>query len=321
MKSLIYVTVLAVAGFFSPFSLAQTSPPNGWNAHLLGCFAADPTFANSSRGFERLATPANAQRVTTTVNYSGFNQQLGLAVWRQDCPNNPLFPVLMVRFETISGGAISLQNRDVELVQGATTTIAESIGHCSACLLQTSPFFPETERASFATMVVAEPRDPSLLFRNGFQFRFRGSSATVSIPATGSGGTGDLPLAGRLNGTYFDSARSGEGVLVDFFDAGSNKGVFLSWYTYDDVGNQMWLVGNATLAPGATTVDVPMIVTRGARFGPSFRPGDVQRIGWGTVTLRFPNCTTAVMNYRRVQDGQTGGFSLGRLGLASGVSC
>ena len=170
-------------------------------------------------------------------------------------------------------------------------------------------------------MVVAQPRDPSLLFRNGFQFRLRDSSATVTIPATGSGGSGDLPLAGRLNGTYFDSARSGEGVLVDFFDAGSDKGVFLSWYTYDDTGNQMWLVGNATLAPGATTVDVPMIVTRGARFGPSFRPGDVQRIGWGTVTLRFPNCTTAVMNYRRVQDGQTGGFTLGRLGLASGVSC
>lgn len=174
---------------------------------------------------------------------------------------------------------------------------------------------------AIATLVVAQARDPNVLLRNPFQFRLRGTTQTATLGG-GGGGTGDIPLAGRLNGTFFDPARSGEGIMIDFFDIGSSaKGVFVSWYTYDDAGNPMWLVGNTELAPNGTQVDIPLIVTTGGRFGPLFRADNIRRTPWGSMNIRFPTCNSAVLRYTRTQDGQTGTYNLSRLGPASGVSC
>jgi hypothetical protein len=329
MHKLISSAALVVAGLLSTAAQAQTAPPNGWNAHIAGCFASDPTFADPSRGFERLPTPADAQRTTVTFTTAGGGRVMRMAVWRQDCANNPAFPILMVRFEQIRDAQFQnvsvsaiVQNRDVELIQGGVATHAEVLGTCaaSACLGSAQTFVDENTLSFNATMIVAQARDPNVLLRNGFQFRLRGTAEVVTVGGT-TGGGGDLPLAGRLNGTYFDPARSGEGILVDFFDAGANKGVFVSWYTFDDAGNALWLVGNATLAPNGTQVDVPLIVTTGGRFGPLFNPANISRTGWGTINLRFPNCSSAVMRYTRLSDGQTGQYTMSRLGPASGVSC
>lgn len=329
MHRLISSAALVVAGLLSTATQAQTAPPNGWNNHIAGCFASDPTFADPTRGFERLSPPSGAQRTNVTFTSTTGGRVVQMAVWRQDCANNPAFPILMVRFEQIRdaqfqnvAASLILQNRDVELIQGGVTSHAEVVGNCAAslCLGSAQTFVDENSLAFNATMIVAQARDPSVLLRNGFQFRLRGTTQAVTIGGT-TGGGGDLPMAGALNGTYFDPARSGEGILVDFFDAGANKGVFVSWYTFDDAGNPLWLVGNATLAPNGTQVDVPLIVTRGGRFGPLFNAANVTRTGWGTVNLRFPNCSTAVMRYTRTSDGQTGQYTMSRLGPASGVSC
>lgn len=328
MHRLISSAALVVAGLLSTTALAQSSPPNGWDNHIAGCFASDPTFADPTRGFERLPTPASAQRVDVAFTSIG-TRNLRLAVWRQDCANNPSFPILMVRFEQVRDPNLpglpvstTLANRDIELIQGGTVSHAETLGACSGrlCMGINHGAWEFERLPSAGTIIVAQARDPSVLLRNGFQFRLRGTTQAVTIGGT-TGGSGDLPMAGRLNGTYFDPARSGEGILVDFFDAGTNKGVFVSWYTFDDAGNPLWLVGNATLAPNATQIDVPLILTRGGRFGPLFNAANITRTGWGTVNLRFPNCSTAVMRYTRTSDGQTGQYTMSRLGPASGVSC
>lgn len=328
MHKLISAAALVVAGLLSTTAQAQTAPPNGWNAHIAGCFASDPSFSDPTRGFERLPTPSGAQRVETTFTSPLGGRSVRMAVWRQDCANNPAFPVLLVRFEQVretqfgTTQSILLQNRDVELIQGGTTTHAEVVGNCAsfACFGSAGTYTDEATLVFTATMVVAQARDANVLLRNGFQFRLRGTTQAVTIGGT-SGGGGDIALGGRLNGTFFDPARSGEGIMVDFFDVGTEKGVFVSWYTYDDAGNGLWLVGNATVAPNATSVDIPMILTTGGRFGPLFNAGNVRRTGWGTINLRFPNCSTTVMRYTRTSDSQTGQYTMGRLGPASGVSC
>ncbi len=334
MHKLICAAALVVAGLLPTTAQAQTTPPNGWAAHRSGCFAFDPTLSDSSRGFERLATPSNAQRVTYSIpNAVGEPTVVRIAAWRQDCANNPSFPFLMIRFESItrvfgspgttpSPTGINVANRDIQIVQGSTTTIAESVGVCASGSCETAQFPMQGDdvRPALSTILVINARDPSVLFRNGLQIRLTGMSSPLTIGGT-SGGGGDVSLAGRLNGTFFDPARSGEGIMVDFFDVGAEKGVFVSWYTYDDAGNGLWLVGNAAVAPNATSVDVPMILTTGGRFGPLFNAGNVRRTGWGTINLRFPNCSTTVMRYTRTADGQTGQYTMGRLGLASGVSC
>ena len=320
MNKLISTAALVVAGLLSTHVTAQNAPPNGWDAHVRGCFAFDPTFSDNGRGFERLPTPTGAQRINTTV----AGQQARVAVWLQECPNNPTFPILMVRFELLQIGAIVLQNRDFELIQAGVTTFAEEPGFCASafCRAVSLPINDERFQIQFATWAIAQPRDSSLLLRNTFQFRFRGTTQTVTLGGSGGGATGDQTLAGRLNGTYFDPARSGEGIMIDFFDIGSStRGVFVSWYTYDEAGNPMWLVGNTELAPNGTQVDIPLIVTTGGRFGPLFRADNIRRTPWGSMNIRFPTCNSAMLRYQRTQDGQTGTYNMVRLGPGSGVSC
>lgn len=131
-----------------------------------------------------------------------------------------------------------------------------------------------------------------------------------------------IPLAGTLNGTYYDQARSGEGFMVDFLDLGSNRGhVFVSWYTYTDAGELLWLTGNVDVTPGAKEVSIPIVATSGGRFGPLFRAENVRRSSWGTLNIRFPSCTTGVFRYTRAKDGQSGAYVVTRFGKALGVAC
>lgn len=123
-------------------------------------------------------------------------------------------------------------------------------------------------------------------------------------------------LQGGLSGTYYSPSRSGEGVLVDFGRAGEQPVEFFTWYTYGE-GRQQWLVGAQSFAATDSSVTVDLINTSGATFGDAFRPQDVVRTPWGSVTQRFIDCNTLELTYHK-----TGGESgtqvltraLGRLG-------
>ncbi len=132
-------------------------------------------------------------------------------------------------------------------------------------------------------------------------------------------GTAGAVLSARLGGTWFDPARDGEGVLLDFFRAGEQRVAFVSWYAYEG-GQQRYLVGNAVYAAGDRSVRVPLIETGGAQFGAAFRPGDVTRRTWGEATLSFADCRSLRMAWIRA-DGTTGTLSLVRAGVADGVDC
>lgn len=117
-------------------------------------------------------------------------------------------------------------------------------------------------------------------------------------------------LQGGRSGTYYSTARSGEGVLVDFGQAGGMPVEFFTWYTYD-AGSQQWLVGSQTFSASDTSVAVDLITTRGADFGNSFHPRDVVRTPWGRVTQRFPDCNTLELSYQKL-GGESGTHTLTR---------
>ncbi len=334
MRKLLVAATLVTCGFLSPPSSAQTLPPNGWFDHVDACFGYNQVFRSS--GLNSISTPAVAQRTSltfSTLESSGkpSTRNLRVALWRQECANNPRFPILMMRFEEIRSpttpqdrSGTPLRSVDIELIQDGKVTNAESFGSCSLDICRKDEDYIFEFDPSFSergTIIVAQARDPNVLLRNAFQFRFRGTTQVVNFGGTIAGGE-DMPMAGTLNGTYFDPARSGEGIMVDFFAMGTNqKGIFVSWYTYDDSGRGLWLVGNASLSPGATSVDVPMIVTEGGQFGPLFQASRVRRSAWGSINLRFPSCGSAVMRYTRAADGQSGQYRMSRLGQASDVRC
>lgn len=132
-------------------------------------------------------------------------------------------------------------------------------------------------------------------------------------------GAAGAVLSARLGGTWFDPARDGEGVLLDFFRAGDQLIAFVSWYTYEG-GQQRYLVGNGAYAAGDRSVRVPLIETAGAQFGAAFRSSDVIRRTWGEASLSFADCRTLRIAWTRA-DGVAGTLNLIRAGTADGVEC
>ncbi len=103
------------------------------------------------------------------------------------------------------------------------------------------------------------------------------------------GGTG-FGINSGLSGHWWNgSDRSGEGFLVDSsLDGEGNVMLVVSFYTYDSMGNQVWLIGSGPADGNTATFD--MVITEGAMWGGDFNPDDVVRTTWGTATYTFTSC-------------------------------
>jgi hypothetical protein len=102
------------------------------------------------------------------------------------------------------------------------------------------------------------------------------------------GGTG-FALNPGLSGTWWNSTRDGEGFLLEVGYAGENMFMFVSFYTYDSMGNQVWLVASLTSMDGAMA-NVNVLMPEGAMWGDDFNADDVTRTEWGTGTFTFTDC-------------------------------
>ena len=105
-------------------------------------------------------------------------------------------------------------------------------------------------------------------------------------------------VGAELSGAWWHPNRAGEGIIVDIEDRGGQPTVFLSWFTYAG-GVQRWLVGSSVgidLSSNELT-DIPLVVTTGGQFGEDFDPAQVISQDWGTATLKFTSCNSAVLDY------------------------
>ena len=138
------------------------------------------------------------------------------------------------------------------------------------------------------------------------------------------GGTGFAVNPG-LSGTWWNAARSGEGFVLEFGFSNDMLTLFASFYTYDDMGNQVWLTAQSTSIDGAV-VTVDVFVTEGAMWGDDFDPADVNRTAWGTGTFTFPSCTAGSVSL--VPNAEMGAmgftdlmYGLTRDAIVSGIEC
>lgn len=98
------------------------------------------------------------------------------------------------------------------------------------------------------------------------------------------------------SGTYFDPTRSGEGLFVQQFSNGSRFDSVITWFTFDQTGNPMWLQGVGSVQNNTLSVDLVRPV--GTLFGENFNAADVQRGDWGTATLHFGGCDLAALHWQ-----------------------
>jgi len=110
--------------------------------------------------------------------------------------------------------------------------------------------------------------------------RLTKTMAAGCAPIHGVPGEPIRDYAGQ-SGTWFDPARDGEGFSMHWL---SRDEALVTWYTYDDEGNQRWMVGNGLFVDGK--IEFSMIhTTQGGRFGTSFDPNDVELVEWGSLSM------------------------------------
>jgi len=137
-------------------------------------------------------------------------------------------------------------------------------------------------------------------------------------------------IAVDLAGAFFDPAHSGDGIFLHMVtDAeGIGRNPILFWYTFDDAGRPIWLIGTdisneLSPPPPAGTLPFALVQPVGTRFGVAFDPAAVQRRAWGGVTLVFQPgaCNTVALNWQRSTDGATGTLNYTRLTRPNASRC
>jgi mono/diheme cytochrome c family protein len=119
--------------------------------------------------------------------------------------------------------------------------------------------------------------------------------ANVMLWMQGLGGTG-LVMTPGMTGTWWNGPeRSGEGFPVEVgFQADGTMILWVTFFTYNNMGNQTWLTAQGTVT--GTTIDVDVFMPEGPMWGMDFDPADGEPTPWGTGTFTFTSCTSGHMS-------------------------
>jgi len=103
-----------------------------------------------------------------------------------------------------------------------------------------------------------------------------------------------MELGPAHSGTYYNEDQSGHGFSIEFGMAGGEPLGVVYWYTYDDLGNPIFMVGNGT--PNGTELVVTYESPVGMVYG-EFDPTSVTREVGGVAVLNFSDRNNATYSY------------------------
>lgn len=127
-------------------------------------------------------------------------------------------------------------------------------------------------------------------------------------------------LPGRLSGSWYNPDESGHGLSLEVLGGGER--LLAYWFTFDDLGNQAWLIADGGVDESGTSATLDAQIVQGGEFPPAFDPEAVDRISWGTIQFDFENCNSAVMSWETGAAGFSDGeMPVERLSTISGFGC
>ena len=100
------------------------------------------------------------------------------------------------------------------------------------------------------------------------------------------------------SGLWYDPSHNGEGFLLE---ALNETTALMFWFSYDDQGNQAWMIAVGTINGNEIQFD-EVLLPIGAEFGPDFDPKSVDRTSWGEATMTFHDCNSATVIYSSNDD-------------------
>lgn len=110
---------------------------------------------------------------------------------------------------------------------------------------------------------------------------------------------------------WFGPTHYGEGLLIEIINIGGTLYILVYWFSYDTIGDPMWMVGVAEF-PGFGPVVLGMEQLEGPVFGPGFDPTDVVRTAFGTITVEFLTDDTGTMDFASPAFG-AGSYDISRI--------
>jgi len=112
-----------------------------------------------------------------------------------------------------------------------------------------------------------------------------------------------------LGGNWTVIGHDGEGFMVDITKLSQ---LVMIWFTYDNVGNQMWLYGVAdNFESNRATMNLLRLT--GPVFGPAFNPTDVVFENWGTLSVIFDDCRSGEVLYNSFTGFGSGSYDIARI--------
>jgi hypothetical protein len=146
---------------------------------------------------------------------------------------------------------------------------------------------------------------------------------TLCLVFVASSVQAELNLAdGAASGQWYNPARDGEGFYVEIIDSAGILQISVAMYSYNEQGNQLWLIGNVLIEDGDVTATVPVFLVEGPVWGTMYDPADRSVTEFGTIIVRFPTCDSALFSVNSNVPGlESGSYSLVRLTDLVGVDC
>lgn len=120
-----------------------------------------------------------------------------------------------------------------------------------------------------------------------------------------------------FSGSWFNPQQSGHGLMVEVLD---RQRAVIAWYSYDANGAPLWLHGVGAIRGDVIVAELSRF--DGGRPPASWGEGDLHGTPWGTVTIEFPGCETAILRWASTEPGfESGELPLLRLTWLQGERC
>ncbi|HOP22778.1 MAG TPA: FG-GAP repeat protein [Gammaproteobacteria bacterium] len=119
-------------------------------------------------------------------------------------------------------------------------------------------------------------------------------------------GTTTKDLPNGVSGSWYDPSTSGQGFTIYLFDENESQKATVTWFTYDENGNQSWISGTGTVTDQTISISNMVKHTGGFLFS-----GASETTEMGSLTLSWDQCRNAVANY----DFATVGLGSGTMNL------
>lgn len=112
--------------------------------------------------------------------------------------------------------------------------------------------------------------------------------------STGAGG-----LDTSFSGFWWNPARSGEGLLMEFGELGGRPFLFVIFFSYDPTTRTPVFIAGGDFYDRSSSAPIAFDVnlTTGGRFGPTFNPNEVSRPIWGRFTVTVNGCNSVMLDY------------------------